>query len=96
MLNPGLALGFEVHGYDGSIEETSCDLRAIWGAGNGHTEVVLSKELLTLVGLKISYLDFTVGQTDDKLILAFIWPGHAGDRGSLGELVTNGFLVLPL
>ena len=50
---------------------------------------------MTLVRFKISYLDFTISETDNKLILAFIGPRHTGDRGTLHELITDGFLVLP-
>jgi hypothetical protein len=58
--------------------------------------VLLSKESLTLVGLEESNLDLTIGQANNEFRVALIWPGHARDRGSLGELVADGLLVSPL
>jgi len=58
--------------------------------------VLLCEKRLALVGLELAGLDFTVSEADDELTVTFVGPGHAGDRGTLGEFVADGFLVAPL
>jgi len=48
---------------------------------------------LTLVVPRDSNSDLSLGQSEEKFIVALIWPGHASDRTVLGELVANGLLL---
>ena len=58
--------------------------------------MLLREAWLALVCLKLAHLDFAIGEADNKLTVALVGPGHAGDRCTLLELVANGLLVAPL
>ena len=96
MHNARLRFGLEVHGDNGTIEEARGNAVAIWAGADGYAEVLLREAGLTFVCLKVAHLDFSVGEADDELAVALIWPGHAGDRGALGELVADSLLIAPL
>ena len=52
-------------------------------------------DCLTLVVPEDTLLDLAFSKPEEELVVSLIWPGHAGDRAVLEELVADGLLLAP-
>ena len=43
-----------------------------------------------------THLDLALSESEEKFVVALVWPNHACHRAVLEELVANGLLLAPL
>lgn len=93
--NARFSLRVKVHRNNGTVKEPSGHVLAIRWRSHWDAEVILGEDTLRLVGLEDTNLDFSFGETNNQLVMAFARPSHTGNWRSLGKLVANGLFVTP-